>query len=434
MKLFAIAATTATGYRVVTPAPGFINEQGGYWADQTADQSRQYPQPPQNSYQRPQVYQPRFQKPQCCGAYEYTLSSGEKVWMVRDGKESAGMDVWKGSHNGEDIVIYYEYTGAHQHGSPYVEANWLMGTKVGDPNATQIGTYIYEHRYCPHEWQSTHQLECRQQPSQPQPVPDPVCCDKYVSTGLRAFFTKQGEHQGKPYYSGLMNNGVSIKKLFWRFDNVPDNRPREAVPGTWCFHDDFDSHGASVSSKSLGDQSECPVGELVEWTFPLDLKCASNQAVMTCETKHDNEPFNDIFNGHGETLPAECKVERVMYDLVRVQAQQVAELADSFQLKDAFNQAVVAYEKLLRNDCGFVGTNGYAPDCGSICGNIKEIQNMNEFAPVLNQFVDFSRIFFAISDEKKTECVGYQNELFSHVAKFQEHVGTLFNLPAEFQN
>ena len=112
MKLFAIAATTATGYRVITPAPGFINEQGGYWADQTADQSRHYPQPPQNSYQRPQVYQPRFQKPQCCGSYEYTLSSGEKVWMVRDG-ESAGMDVWKGSDNGKDLVIYYEYTGAH---------------------------------------------------------------------------------------------------------------------------------------------------------------------------------------------------------------------------------------------------------------------------------------------------------------------------------
>ena len=88
MKLFAIAATTATGYRVITPAPGFINEQGGYWADQPS-----YPQAPQNSYQRPQVYQPRFQKPQCCGSYEYTLSSGEKVWMVRQNGESAGMDV-----------------------------------------------------------------------------------------------------------------------------------------------------------------------------------------------------------------------------------------------------------------------------------------------------------------------------------------------------
>ena len=189
-----------------------------------------------------------------------------------------------------------------------------------------------------------------------------------------------------------------------------------------------------VSSKSLGDQSECPVGELVDWTFPLNLKCISNQAVMTCEINHDKEPFNDIFNGHGETLPFECKVERVMYDLVRVQAQQVAELADNFQLKDAFNQAVVAYKKLMNNDCGFVGTNGYVPDCGSICRNIKEIENMTDFAPVLNQFVDFSQIFFAISEQNKAECTGYQTELFTHIAKFQDYVGTITNLPADFQN
>ena len=69
------------------------------------------------------------------------------------------------------------------------------------------------------------------------------------------------------------------------------------------------------------------------WLWHLNKDLNNN----TCETKHDNEPFNDIFNGHGETLPSECKVERVMYDLVRVQAQQVAELADSFQLKEAFN-------------------------------------------------------------------------------------------------
>ena len=31
------------------------------------------------------------------------------------------------------------------------------------------------------------------------------------------------------------------------------------------------------------------------WTFQVNLKSISNQAVMTCETKHDKEPFNDIF-------------------------------------------------------------------------------------------------------------------------------------------
>ena len=121
-----------------------------------------------------------------------------------------------------------------------------------------------------------------------------------------------------------------------------------------------------------------------------------------------------------------------MYDLVRVQAQQVAELADNFQLKDAFNQAVVAYKKLL--DCGFVGTNEYAPDCGSICRNIKEIENMTNFSPFLNQFVDFSPIFFAISERNKAECTGYQTELFTHIAKFQDSVRTITNLPADSRN
>ena len=46
MKLIALAATAATtvsARRVNTPAPGFINEQGGYWADQSSDQSVQRP-------------------------------------------------------------------------------------------------------------------------------------------------------------------------------------------------------------------------------------------------------------------------------------------------------------------------------------------------------------------------------------------------------
>ena len=64
MKLFALAATTVvTGRRVQQPAPGFINEQGGYWADQTSDQSQHYQQAPQPNYQQ-QHQQQQQQKPQ----------------------------------------------------------------------------------------------------------------------------------------------------------------------------------------------------------------------------------------------------------------------------------------------------------------------------------------------------------------------------------
>lgn len=54
MKLFAVLAASATAMRVNTPAPGFVNEQGAYFADQSSDQSVQRPQQPQ----LPQVQPP----------------------------------------------------------------------------------------------------------------------------------------------------------------------------------------------------------------------------------------------------------------------------------------------------------------------------------------------------------------------------------------
>ena len=64
MKLFAfVASTTVTSRRVQEPAPGFVNEQGGYWADQPT-----HPQAPQESFQ---VHKPHVQKPQCCEGYTW---------------------------------------------------------------------------------------------------------------------------------------------------------------------------------------------------------------------------------------------------------------------------------------------------------------------------------------------------------------------------
>ena len=269
-----------------------------------------------------------------------------------------------------------------------------------------------------------------------------------------AFFNPDGENGGKPMWTGLMNNGVTTKSLFWRFDDVPDNRPREAVSERWCFGDDVNDLGSSNSTESLGDQIACPDHQKNQWTFPLELKCASTEAVLTCEDKHLNDRENAIFNGNDITLPAECMVQNVMWDLVQKQAQQVSELTNNFQLKSAFNQAVNAYQNLMSNDCGFVGNDGYAPDCSSICRNIKEIINVKDFAPVLNQFVDFAQIFFAIGmypflihiilsimhllfsiSDSTTDpkCNDYQAELFTHIAGYQKFVGTLTNLPAQYQ-
>ena len=54
MKLFSLLAASVTSMRVNTPAPGFVNEQGAYFADQSSDQSVQRPQQPQP----PQVQPP----------------------------------------------------------------------------------------------------------------------------------------------------------------------------------------------------------------------------------------------------------------------------------------------------------------------------------------------------------------------------------------
>ena len=54
MKLFAVLAASIAAMRVNTPAPGFVNEQGAYFADQSSDQSVQVPQQPQ----LPQVQPP----------------------------------------------------------------------------------------------------------------------------------------------------------------------------------------------------------------------------------------------------------------------------------------------------------------------------------------------------------------------------------------
>ena len=100
-----------------------------------------------------------------------------------------------------------------------------------------------------------------------------------------------------------------------------------------------------------------------------------------------------IFN---QEKPNECRVENLMWDLAGAQADQVAELTGDSTLRTAFDQAVVAWTSLINNNsCGFVGTNGFVPDCSSICMGIKELVNAKEFAPVLNQFIDYAQIFIS---------------------------------------
>ena len=349
--------------------------------------------------------------------------------MEKDG-ENDGMDVWKGEHNGEDIVVYYEFSPFQINGPPF--AYWAIGAEIGDANAIH-GESLQEHRYCPHErfgWGSNPPFECKQsqQQQQQQNNDDDTCCSKFIANDWEAYFTQVGEHKGKPIYTTIVpSRNYSAKTLFWRFDNVIDNRPREAVPGTWCFGDDVNDTGASVSSKSYGDESECPDDSMNTWTLPMKLKCSTARSVPTCEEKAGHA---HIFSQDSNA----CNVANFMWDLAGAQADQVAELTNSnISLRTAFDQAVVAWTNMVNNDaCGFVGTNGFAPDCRSLCMGIKELVYAEEFNQTLNTFIDHAQIFFT-SAHNNPRCKRDQATIFTELAKFQSTVGTLTNLPAEFQ-
>ena len=123
MKLcaLAVAAVSARQFQRVGPpeypAPGFINEQGGYWADQSSDQSVQRPQAPQppqtqppHSTQAPQIDH-RRQQSRCCSDMRWTLKNGDTTWLKQSGM-SRGMPVYDLTWNGKSAQMWWNYKGA----------------------------------------------------------------------------------------------------------------------------------------------------------------------------------------------------------------------------------------------------------------------------------------------------------------------------------
>jgi len=268
--------------------------------------------------------------------------------------------------------------------------------------------------------------------SNQKPQQEEGCCSRFIFGDWQTYFTQDGEHKGKPIYRTLVPHNQANKTLFWRFDNVPDSRPRAAVPGTWCFGDDVNDTGASVSSKSLGDESTCPSDQMNEWTFPIDLKCSGAQDVTTCDEAIVQNRNIFLPEPAGASGPVySCKVQDVMWQMAGTQADQVAELTKNYELRSAFNQAVNAWTSMVNNKaCGFVGTDNYAPSCSSLCKNVKNLGNVQDFAPVLNQFVDYAQIYF---ENGSTTCSKYQQEIYTQLSKYQKYIGVLTNLPESFQ-
>ena len=140
MKLFALAtAVSANSFkRTDHPAPGIINEQGGYWAD------GQYN--PVDG-QAPQI---SFQKKPCCEHlrwYPYKTDPGVEIWLHYQG-EHRQMPYYKGEKDGETVYAWMNYQGSDDYWLGNVKtAHWIISKKLGDyegssPENETISDYI----------------------------------------------------------------------------------------------------------------------------------------------------------------------------------------------------------------------------------------------------------------------------------------------------
>ena len=174
MKLISLVATAVAARRVGPPeypAPGHINEQGGYWADQSSDQSVQRPQQPQppqtqppHSTQAPQTN--GWQPPQCCQTIKSTTVSGKEVWLKQTGQYK-GMPLYE-SEGGSKI--WWSWKGRPDLDPRVVSLGfWTISETVGDgtngmwsdDGNTRCLTDVHIQGV---------QFECGQQPQPPQEV------------------------------------------------------------------------------------------------------------------------------------------------------------------------------------------------------------------------------------------------------------------------
>ena len=124
MKLFALAAAISANSfkRTDHPAPGIINEQGGYWAD------IQYN--PENG-QAPQI---SFQKKICCKNYKwypYLTDPGVEIWLHQMG-EYRQMPYYKGEKDGETVYAWMNYQGSDDYWLGNVKsAHWIISKELG---------------------------------------------------------------------------------------------------------------------------------------------------------------------------------------------------------------------------------------------------------------------------------------------------------------
>ena len=135
MKLIVLLASAVTARRVNTPAPGFINEQGGYWADQSSDQSVQRPQqgqPPQ--IQPPHSTQaPQPDTHQYCQDIKWTQIGGDITWLKHNGQMFDDMPVYEMTWNDEKTFMWWQHIDVPDNRpQKAVPGFWVISSEVGD--------------------------------------------------------------------------------------------------------------------------------------------------------------------------------------------------------------------------------------------------------------------------------------------------------------
>jgi hypothetical protein len=198
MKLFAlaVAAVSARQFQRVGPpeypAPGFINEQGGYWADQSSDQSVQRPQAPQppqtqppHSTQAPQIDH-RTQQSRCCSDMRWTLKNGDTTWLKQSGM-SRGMPVYDLTWNGKPAQMWWNYKGAdNADPSTITSGMWWITPGVFDFGDGDDGFALTSNRGAtrcpadpvmlwPNDWPEGVTFTCE---TPPQPLEEIVTCEE----------------------------------------------------------------------------------------------------------------------------------------------------------------------------------------------------------------------------------------------------------------
>ena len=403
MKLFAFVASTAvTSRRVQEPAPGFVNEQGGYWADQPT-----HPQAPQESFQ---VHKPNVQKPQCCEGYTWISSTNDPVWLSKSG-EHHDKPVYKGrDESGVERVLFWAFDNTA--GSPPVYAlsgHWYLSSSIDD-RATAIteSQESYGLRYCPQDYQSipyTNDMDfkCGQGRQQQQQQQHRQCCEYYEWTPRLP--VGRTDKVGM-YYTGKQVNG---KRIYEGDDNGTTNVMfyQPALPGSssggWYVGTSVDDPSPFLHSANVPNGlNSCPDQRNLGWD---KMECKSPPK-ETCDDakalRHQN-----MFITTGSPAPpftefTFCHIQNIMNQLVINQLNDLVKMFDNtskpWLMRTAFPDAVNAWSAMTRKDqkgednCGFwndfrFGETGFVMTCDNFCDDIKKIGKPEDFKNVLEEFL-----------------------------------------------